>query len=465
MDQNNNHINYSASDIEKYWKGNLPASQMHAMEKAALEDPFLADALEGYRLVASKQMGADAPFEADITDLENRLRNRVSKKSETRILPIGWWKIAAIFIVVAGGIWLYTILNNNSQQTNIAQEKERAKKPADLPVQMDSSKSVVTKSDSEKESALAITPSHKPPIKTPGMPAFEEKNNKEPQSDSILPAAPVAAASSQKSINELKKSVDDKSAEKEQGLADIVINKPGAKQAPARSENAALSGKIKGISTEFKDKRIVQLKDDLETYAAHTFNGRLLNQSNQPIANANVQIPDLNIATRTDKHGNFSFKSTDTALNVTVASNDFVSQNQKLQNNQGYSSNQIILNAVPALQNQGYSRQAMNNQRKRAAQPSQNLTLQILNTAPVVDWKAYEKYIQENKEIPDDVKDVHGIVIVSFTVEAKGNPFNFSVDKSLDAQLDEEVIRLIKEGPAWKLLKGKSARGSLMVKF
>ena len=45
MSENNYHINYSASDIEKYWKGQLSAAEMHSMEKAAMDDPFLADAI------------------------------------------------------------------------------------------------------------------------------------------------------------------------------------------------------------------------------------------------------------------------------------------------------------------------------------------------------------------------------------------------------------------------------------
>ncbi len=40
--------NFSAADIERYHSGKMPAAEMHAMEKAALDDLFLADALEGY---------------------------------------------------------------------------------------------------------------------------------------------------------------------------------------------------------------------------------------------------------------------------------------------------------------------------------------------------------------------------------------------------------------------------------
>ena len=44
----NNIKNFTADDIEKYHKGVLSAKEMHDLEKAAMDDPFLADALEGY---------------------------------------------------------------------------------------------------------------------------------------------------------------------------------------------------------------------------------------------------------------------------------------------------------------------------------------------------------------------------------------------------------------------------------
>jgi hypothetical protein len=48
MSSDNKNINYTAGDIELYLAGDLPAREMHAMEKAALDDPFLAEAMEGY---------------------------------------------------------------------------------------------------------------------------------------------------------------------------------------------------------------------------------------------------------------------------------------------------------------------------------------------------------------------------------------------------------------------------------
>ena len=39
---------YTAKDIERYHRGEMSAAEMHLLEKAALDDPALADMLEGY---------------------------------------------------------------------------------------------------------------------------------------------------------------------------------------------------------------------------------------------------------------------------------------------------------------------------------------------------------------------------------------------------------------------------------
>lgn len=44
MNNEEKNIVFTADDIEKYFEGRLLPQQMHALEKAALNDPFLADA-------------------------------------------------------------------------------------------------------------------------------------------------------------------------------------------------------------------------------------------------------------------------------------------------------------------------------------------------------------------------------------------------------------------------------------
>ena len=63
-----------SNDIEKYLKGELTPAQMHALEKEALNDPFLADALEGIQSLQPHD------FSEDVNDLQAALNRRIQKK-------------------------------------------------------------------------------------------------------------------------------------------------------------------------------------------------------------------------------------------------------------------------------------------------------------------------------------------------------------------------------------------------
>ncbi|HRO71579.1 MAG TPA: hypothetical protein PK951_14410, partial [Chitinophagaceae bacterium] len=106
MSKSKNDIIYSAADIERYHKGLMSPGDMHALEKAALEDPFLADALEGF--------GNTNSASADMSDLVDRLNQR-TKEEQAKLIPLTrprtsftWWKVAAMVILIAGaGMLVY----------------------------------------------------------------------------------------------------------------------------------------------------------------------------------------------------------------------------------------------------------------------------------------------------------------------------------------------------------------------
>ena len=52
-----NGYNYTAKDFERYHNGGMTAAEMHQLEKAALNDPMLADALDGAPLRGRVPMG------------------------------------------------------------------------------------------------------------------------------------------------------------------------------------------------------------------------------------------------------------------------------------------------------------------------------------------------------------------------------------------------------------------------
>ncbi|KIC93155.1 energy transducer TonB [Flavihumibacter solisilvae] len=124
MAEERKHTNtYSAADIEKYWTGKLTPAEMHAMEKAALDDPFLADAMDGYS-------GLSGGIQSDLKELQYRLETRT--RPGRNLVILNWWKLAgAAIIVVSLGALAYLLLNRQGEsrlameQANKQEEKSK----------------------------------------------------------------------------------------------------------------------------------------------------------------------------------------------------------------------------------------------------------------------------------------------------------------------------------------------------
>ena len=109
---------YTAVDFERYYTGAMPEREMHELEKAALDDPFLADAMEGF-------LNSPA-FKDDIAELKERLQEKRKRKDTIPIISLmrsGWWRIAAIFIVVAGAGYFFYSLNHRESQNSITKKE------------------------------------------------------------------------------------------------------------------------------------------------------------------------------------------------------------------------------------------------------------------------------------------------------------------------------------------------------
>lgn len=72
---------------------------------------------------------------------------------------------------------------------------------------------------------------------------------------------------------------------------------------------------------------------------------------------------------------------------------------------------------------------------------------------PKIGWDSYKAYLKYEMVRPTDFScgDVHGKVGVDFYVNDKGEPYNIEVSYSLCGTLDNEAVRLVKEGPSWTI--------------
>ena len=111
MAESSTHINYTFEDIQRYVQGKMSATEMHALEKAALQDPFLSDAIEGYREVPSPLA------QQHLNEINAALQK---EKQDSKIIPLKknnqWFRIAAVIILLAGvgviGAYFFKKSNN-----------------------------------------------------------------------------------------------------------------------------------------------------------------------------------------------------------------------------------------------------------------------------------------------------------------------------------------------------------------
>ena len=111
---------YQLSRIHNYIQGLMSREEMHALEREALEDPFLADALEGYKL----QQGVDTK---SLSLLQQRLDRRVAAHVQQKNrfffngqrLAIGM--AAAVLFVVGCTLLLMRHLPSHSDSTQVTE--------------------------------------------------------------------------------------------------------------------------------------------------------------------------------------------------------------------------------------------------------------------------------------------------------------------------------------------------------
>lgn len=86
--------------IQHYLQGTLDGKLMHELEKQALEDPFLKDALDGYAHVTGADLG--------LSILQRQLHERIAQKQEDKkIFDLSWQRLsvaaaAALMFILAG---------------------------------------------------------------------------------------------------------------------------------------------------------------------------------------------------------------------------------------------------------------------------------------------------------------------------------------------------------------------------
>ncbi len=460
MSNKEKNIIYTASDIEQYLSGKLSPQQMHGMEKAALDDPFLAEAMEGYEGMK------DTEWNDQLAILREEIGGR---GSVAKVIPLhkpknNWWKIAAaIFILGAGTALTFILTNNNTlekispqiaQTTNVSTDSNLLTENT-VPPPPSVTESLNPTASTPKEELTV--PIHGPVVKT----GTDNKANSnfitEPGSAQINPvAAGSVTVVHDDKVNAVAPPVNkDAFAKKdEEKRAEEIIT---AKSIPASKPNdaEALNRQRSQVFASAKK----------EATPNNFFTAQVVANDNTPLPFTNISIKKENFGTYADAKGMVRLVSTDSVLNIEVRSVGYLPKTFTLRNNQAQT--KIILQEDEvALKDKMVIGKAdiATNQKSRRATLS---TDSAVNVEPADGWENYKTYVANNLDIPEDIlkRDLHGEVEITFDVKSNGTISNLRVNKSLGTDYDEAAKRLILEGPQWKVKKGKKTSASVKVQF
>ena len=437
MSEEKKYRNYTSGDIEKYHRGLLSSKEMNELEKAALDDPFLADALEGY---GSTSVNAGA----DLSELEKKLEERIKGAKVIRMAAASrnsfkWWK-AAVAIVIIGGLGFFTYKFSTDRNNSVAKlEDIKSIEPAAKPI-IDSNKLIVPETTSVSSSIK--------PLKTVRTASKEKKSD---SSISVATDINSFAASSMRpetltdSYYKTKNKDSIKLNENSTGYSDAFD-----KNAKFKKESRAVAGLAATPQKEMPG----------EQRKINFFQGRVVDANNNPLPFANITNTRDNVGTYADARGNFTLISPDSVLDVQVRSVGFTNNLTRLRNN--ISINQVTLQDDKTIPDRIISYQKQDTIRSRTA------NMKFEEPEPADGWTNYSAYLANNIKMPDDLKKKpsnNGQVQLSFEVNQNGEPVDIKIEKSLCRKCDEEAIRLIREGPKWKKKNKKAKRVTVTVPF
>ena len=201
MEEKSN-IHYSADDIRKYLDGQLTNPEMQALEKAALEDPFLSDAMEGFEESRKHTFS----FESGISDLQKRLADRISqnKQKKALVFQLAKWQVAAgILLVMSTATFIVIQINQSSRRSDIANTQKKdsgnAKTvPSPTIIKADTSSAILTNPSDEVSRSLKEKPSGK--NKAPRKKENTAAENEDISADKTEDAKPLPLAKKEKDI-------------------------------------------------------------------------------------------------------------------------------------------------------------------------------------------------------------------------------------------------------------------------
>ncbi|MEI8053519.1 MAG: energy transducer TonB [Bacteroidota bacterium] len=399
---------YTADDIIRYHSGSMSNLEMHELESAALEDSFLSDAIEGY--------DNKDKVDNDLAILREKINNRGSKKSSTNIRKLYTSLSIAASLLIIFSI-AYFIKNK-------ADHKQQQLSSNDINPTQNISPVLQETTPIEK---LAPADSSS---------SFAKNDNNKNNNKSL-----------EKKTDETS---FDFSAKEAQELASVLKSeKP--KKTWTIIEKTDIQPNDKGLALVSATQQQLPPTlgtDDTDAIAQADETKFHLNSKKETTANLNAGSYNLISA---DSINNYSIVKNDEVAAVTVSkAKAAIPAAANITNNGDMQMQEVVVS--------GY-----NNTRKKSLNTSvQKVKAKDLKNTErqtEADNTAFDNYVKTHKTscLDNAGNEIHGMVTLKFNISKNGKPEKIKVEQSLDKACDDQAIKLLNEGPNWKVSQKKKA--------
>lgn len=423
---------FGFEEIQRYLSGAMSPVERHELERAALQDPFLSDAIDGF-----EQQGT-----SNFVNHQHEITAAIQKshiKGMVVDMPARnqWLRIVALFVLIAGvGLLGYQFFKPGNPEQVAVKEEVTREKPV---VPEDKQTESVVVADSQAfnvESNKNLLPQKKHAdvnqVSTANS-ADHLLNNKATESAIAVASTQADAADD----NEFEPLVP--------GITGYISDSTKSLE-PALSVEHAIEGKIAGVQVHANDNSgVVNSKI---AKASVLQQGVVQDELGNPLPNAQIISADKKSTTLSDMFGRFSLVSKDTNSTVTVAAVGYSSKQVNL--DKDAFSNTITLEPIASSLSEVVVT-SMGISRKEKALGYQADKM-LKTTQPVGGWESFHEYVRLQLGV-DSVtyyEDYPGQeVTVEFNVDKEGKPFDVKILNEESAEKAAAIRRIIERGPRW----------------
>lgn len=398
--------------LKDYIQGKRHGEEANRLEREAMNDPFLNDAIDGFDSVEGDHLSV-------IGELEQQIAGKTrSRKAFVRYLITG---IAASMALLVG-LSIFMNQENTSTPTLVQTEIQ------DTIHKNEITKKYLANQKNEPEVAEISDETEKPII----------------QAKKAIPAVPKAIAMAEISIQEEEISEQFINEDKSMSTAHLLTEMEVPVLAAAKPENLATALRTKGLQAANDSK-------------SHIFTGIITDEDGLPLPGVSIQAANSNFGTISDMDGKFRIEIPDTTKTNTLLAKYIGYNPQKISLSSDTQTirmkpDELALNEVMVV-GYGGKRAATKSLKVKEANVDETLQgrvagLDTNSKKTTFGEREFRKYFEENRRTGICASGEFSLK-ARFRIDESGKAANIEVISSDCDELKSEFLRLMEQSPLW----------------